>query len=65
MDRAIFLSAGRDLMDNMKSASEAKRFLRCFSLFEGCFEVLREKLFLPLFFVFVVFFLCVLPHMAF
>lgn len=53
--RDIILSAQRDLMDNMKSVSEAKCFLRCFPLFEGCFEVVREKLLL-------LFFLPVTPH---
>lgn len=42
-------------MDNMKSVSEAKCFLRCFPLFEGCFEGVREKLLL-------LFFLLVTPH---
>lgn len=49
-------------MDNMKSASEAKCFLRCFYLFEGCFEVVSEKLFLPLIFFVLLFFVLVTPH---
>lgn len=44
-------------MDNVKSVSEAKCFLRRFPLFQGYFRMVREKLFLLFFF-----FLLVTPY---